>query len=708
MSAPVVSAQNQPGTANFHSTIVAVDRVRRTLVAIVWTRALLIGAITALTVLLLGKLTLIAGAPRADLPLLRVSWLAAAAGTLVAAARRWRDGRIDRSRVALWVEEQEPRAFTVVTAMEPQRTDVLQLLEPRLRGLPWSTLTREAAQRALLHPAIGVAMLIAVLAILPSHSSLVLARQAARTGQVASGATPAGTATADVGVVTVLVRPPAYAGLPSRTERDPGSVSVLVGSSVRLSGSTKGELEAGDGATRLPVSRDGDAWSLTLTMPERAVVTRMTSSGGDRLILLTPVIDSMPVVTLADGVRDTVLREAIGIIPLEADARDYLGLVSGGFEYIVSTGEGELFTSRIETVGQVALDGARRANLTATLQLDRLQLVPGDIIHVRAIARDGNTLSGPGVGSSETRTIRIAHPGEYDSVSVEGVPPAAADTAALSQRMLLIQTERLERDRPRITRDTLRARAQRISSDQTLLRKRVGELVYARLGDDVDGEHSHFPGDGHDHGAEGKLDPADILARASAATGSGEPESLDFHGDETPVVAINKPLLEAYNHMWDATRALDMGEPAGAIAPMQLALAALQRARQAERIYLRGRPPRVVVDVSRARLQGKTHGEENVRAAREASDPAAAIRAERLERALRRLTDGDRHAAMDSLTVLRADVLAPDPALAVALGEALDELRKGTDAIAALQRARRLAAGALTSRAGLPRWSGLP
>ncbi len=114
------------------------------------------------------------------------------------------------------------------------------------------------------------------------------------------------------------------------------------------------------------------------------------------------------------------------------------------------------------------------------------------------------------------------------------------------------------------------------------------------------------------------------------------------------------------------------------------------------------------MDVPQARLQGKTHGEGSVRAPRESSDPAAARRAQRLERALRRLTDGDRAVAMDSLTVLRADALTPDPALAVALGAALEELRKGTDAAAELQRARRLAAGALTSRGGLPRWGGLP
>ncbi|MHB1225342.1 MAG: hypothetical protein ACYC2G_15040, partial [Gemmatimonadaceae bacterium] len=435
---------------------------------------------------------------------------------------------------------------------------------------------------------------------------------------------------------------------------------------------------------------------------------------------LTSVIDSAPIVNLAQSVRDTVLPGPAGTIALAAEARDDLGLARGGFEYIVSSGEGESFSFRSGMVGQATLAGTRRASLRATLRLDGLELGPGDIVHVRALATDANTLSGPGVGSSETRTIRIARPGEYDSLAVEGAPPAGADTAALSQRMLLIQTEKLESDRPRIIRDSLLARARRISSDQTRLRKHVGEMVYMRLGDDVGGEHSHFPGDGHEHGAEGRLDPDDILAQASAATGGGEPVSLDFHGDETPVVAVNKPLLEAYNHMWDATRALDVGEPAKAIPPMRLALAALQRARQAERIYLRGRPPAVVVDVAHARLQGKTRGEDNARPPRPASDPSAALRAERLERALRLLAAGRAAsgaaggnakpdpAALDSLTVLRADALTTDAALAAALGTALDRLRAGEDADAALQRARRLASGAPVSRGGLRRWGGLP
>ena len=56
----------------------------------------------------------------------------------------------------------------------------------------------------------------------------------------------------------------------------------------------------------------------------------------------------------------------------------------------------------------------------ATLGLDQLGLKPGDMVHLRAVARDGNDVSGPGLDASETRVLRVARAGEYDSVAVEG------------------------------------------------------------------------------------------------------------------------------------------------------------------------------------------------------------------------------------------------------------------------------------------------
>ena len=71
-----------------------------------------------------------------------------------------------------------------------------------------------------------------------------------------------------------------------------------------------------------------------------------------------------------------------------------------------------------------------------------------DVLQLRAVARDANDVSGPGLGSSETRAIRVARAGEYDSVSVDPAPPGEPEGQVLSQRMLINLTEALERRRP--------------------------------------------------------------------------------------------------------------------------------------------------------------------------------------------------------------------------------------------------------------------
>lgn len=688
------------------SALTALQRTRRTLGALLLARAALVGAAAGVLVLATARvaamLGLWSGARASDGSVVAV---AVTVGLLVALALVVRDGRMSTTRAALWVEERVPQLdFALVTAAEPRYAALTPALAPRLGSIPWGTLLRGAAVRALLPPAIALGA--ALVALLAASQPIAGAADASRRDHAAGRDAEAGAARAgSLARIDATVRPPAYTGLPVETLDDPTTIAALVGSQVTLRGRGDAAVRATLGDAPLDV-REGDGWSVSLVMPERPGAVRLADGIGDRLVVLDPRVDSIPIVTLLPTVRDTVLREPVGTIALAATAHDDIGLASSGFEYIVSSGEGESFTFRSGTLGTATHGGAHDAQLRASLSVTQLQLEPGDIVHVRAVARDGNTLSGPGVGASETRAIRIARAGEYDSVAVEGAPPPTPDSTALSQRMLLILTQRLQQRRPSLDRATVLAESQRIARDQTQLRRQVGDIVYARLGE-AGGEHEHGPGDGHDHANEGRVDADALLAQAAAATTVGMPEALDFHGDETPVVAINKPLLEAYNHMWDAARELEIGEPGRAIPPMERALAALQKARQAERIYLRGRPPTVIVDIAKVRLQGKEQGSDNVRQPRTPEDDAAGRRARRLDAALA-LLERTPAAGVDSLLLLRVDALGEDPSLAAALDEAVRRLRNGDDATDALRRARRAALGATVARPALPRWSGAP
>jgi hypothetical protein len=407
------------------------------------------------------------------------------------------------------------------------------------------------------------------------------------------------------------------------------------------------------------------------------------------VLVLEPIADSVPVVRLDAPARDTVLRVARGSLALAADVRDDLGLLEGAFEIIISAGGGELYTFRTIMVGTQRFDaGVKSAQLAGAVRLDSLGLKPGDLMHMRAIARDRNDVAGPGRGASETRTVRIARADEYDSVSVDPAPPSEPEKDAMSQRMILQQTQELVAERRRISAATLTQRSRRIAIDQTKLRKKVGEVVFTRLGEDGGGEHEHFAGDGHEHAPEGKVDPDALLAAAERAANVDPTRNLDHDGDETPVVAINRPLLEAYNHMWRAGEELELGAPERAIPWMQRAIEALQRARAAERIYLRGRPPRVVVDINRVRLAGKDEARPSPRTPRAALDPVRAARLARFDAALGVVATSPL-AAADSLLLIRVTLPTDDRAAALALDVAATALRRGgvvTDALVAARR----------------------
>ena len=682
---------------------------RRALVTAVIVRALLWGvAIAVLALSLAAALDLLLGLPlgvRRAVPA-----LVAALGIGTAALVALRGGlRPSIESTALWVESRVPRLeYALVTAAErPGTVPAAEAVAARER---WDGEVRRASGRAMLAPLAIGAIALAGLLLLPAGAR-------ARVVSPRPGDTVErpvlGEPIDRLSPIAVTVTPPAYAQQAARTEDDPSSVRGLVGSAVTVRGRGDAQgLAAVLGEAAVRVSESDGRWRVSLAMPARPAALRLRDGARERLLLLVPRPDSAPVVTLELPARDSVLRTGTGTVRLAADAADDVGLASASFEWIVSSGSGESFTFRSGAVGSRAV-GGRATELAAALSLDSLRLKAGDVVHLSAIARDRNDVSGPGVGRSDTRTFRIARTGEYDSVSVEPAPPPDADKSVLSQRMLLIQTQELQERRPRLSRERLVQESRAIAADQKKLRKQVGEIIFARLGEGGGAEHSHEGEDEATHAAhasDSARSPEQALLAAAerANRAAGEEQVLDFHEDESPVVAINRPLLEAFNHMWDAASELDIGEPGNAIPPMRRALEAIQRARQAERIYLRGRPPAVIVDIARVRLAGKgPDAPPTSRTARPALSEGARRRVERLGTAIE-LLGHDPQPAIDSLLLVRLDALTEAPVLAEALGEAIEQLRTGKDATEALVRARRAAAGEPRRESTLPAWSSLP
>ena len=629
--------------------------------------------------------------------------IALLAAVLAVSVVFWKARHIaSRERVALWIEEQVPwLRYALVTALDPRHSAAAISLESAVGEAQWGGGLAVTALRALARPLVLLVAAGALLLFLPpgAGSRVLSPRSGDSRANERALTRERGSA---LERLSVNVSPPPYSGRPMETLDDPSGISALVGSAITIRGRGDG-VTALAGDDSLGVRAEAERWSISLMMPSRAQVVRLRESARERLLVLEPQPDDAPDVLLFTPRRDTVFRRPSGRLALLAEAADDIGLAAASFEYIISSGEGESFTFRSGTIGAVAPRNAQRVRLAAAIQLDTLRLASGDVLHLRAIARDGNIIGGPSTGASETRTIRIARAGEYDSIAVEGAPPLEADASALSQRMLILLAERLEVRRRRLSREVVIAESRRIAVDQHSLRRRVAEVIFTRLGEDNAGEHAHGPGE-HEHEARvDSLTPEALLAAAEAATGHSMGDAIDFAQGESPVVAINRPLLQAYNFMWEAARELELGEPGAALPSMRSALEALQRAREAERYFLRGRAPVVVVDIGRVRMQGKETGVPAPSPARRNADESGA-RAVRFASAVGALGE-DSAAAVDSLILLRVEALADAPALATALGEAITALRFGRDATGPLQRARRLIVGEPVARDSLSKWS---
>ena len=667
--------------------------MRRTLTAILLLRATVVGAaVAAAGTALVHALSL----PRGS-TLVIVSLAAAVALRLASRVRRARSVE----RVALWVEERHPTLrYALVTAAGESR--VSPSVEAQALHTPWWEVERRRLRRGLVLP---VALLVAALA-LAAWRPVLVRRPPGEPSSPASGAADRHRGARDpLASIRATVTAPSYAGRPSTSIDDPTSIDALVGSTIEIfgDGEAVGVQAALDSGPRPVASRRG-GWSTSLRMPAVPALLRLRAVGRrERLVVLAPVPDAAPVVTLLLPARDTVMRTATGTLVLRAALRDDIGLRDAAFEIIVSSGQDESFTFRSASLGRTALGTRVEASLEARLSLDSLALKPGDVLQMRAVARDANTLGGAALGSSETRALRVARTGEYDSVAVDPAPPGEPEGQVLSQRMLITLTEALDRRRPRLARPMLVDESQRIAADQAKLRKRVGDIVFQRIGGEPLREEDNTVA------PRGKVTPDELLALAQEATKGTVGEVMDVEGDETPILAVNKPLLEAFNAMWDAGRALEQGDTRAALPPMRRALAAIERARRAERIYLRGRPSAVVVDVARARLAGKDKGSATVREPRLIVDPVLRRRAERFARATGLLaTDPD--AAADTLLVMRVGALGDAPALAAALDEAARAVRRGDERAIGLAwaRLRRAIGGEPVVRASLPEWGGAP
>lgn len=530
------------------------------------------------------------------------------------------------------------------------------------------------------------------------------------TGVVIGGARIGGEEPGATGIFRGLrarVEPPAYTGLPAHEYAGSEPIRAVAGSTLRITAEPPVAATALTarvlGGGELPVTRS-DArlrvdWPLAAGHRGLALEARAADDVLARQVLAVTVVpDREPVVELVEPAEDLILATPSGVVPVLARAQDDHGVEDFRLTWILSRGSGESFSF---TDGEAAWTAVRREEgaLLGEYALDvaAAGLQPGDVIHLRAVARDANTVTGPGTGASVTRLIRVALPDEMDQAStLIGFPIEAEQQPILSQRMIILLTERLIARAGSMAPDEFRHESEMIAAQQARLRGRVADLIYSRSmgADDDHAEELPLARGGADR-REGGAAAGDslsdeererrmqaVLEAASRATGTGTLEELGHDHDRDPSLFVNLPLIPAFNAMYEAERELRMGAPDASLPHQYRALEILQRVREAERIYLRGRQTVAPVDVAAARGTGKLDDASPTPrspAPPSASGDAASAVAELTALAARLEHTPPRDAAL-ALAGLAARVLddpAADPEAGALLGRAAEAAGRG-------------------------------
>lgn len=513
--------------------VLARVQARWKLRSILW--AIAIGGVVFALTLMLGVLF---GATRPA-----ALWAGVLAGVILGAATAMR-GRAPSAVDAALLIERTTAALDnlVVTAAElaarprPVRSEIREAIE------------RQAAERV---PLIDVRTVVPLgqplaVAVLVITGGALLAGVTDRVRSLPGGVIPVSAAeTLRAGEFTVTISPPAYLKRSIEVMSEPVQVSVIAGSRVRI--------EAGRTVVREWVASASEGIEIR---PHQSVTPRFLS------VIVVP--DAPPQLRIVAPGKDIAMTTASGTLAINIESRDDLGLASLALQFTKASGGGENVAF---TEGDVPLTIERRTDqqwlARATLPLETMGLVDGDLLVYRAVARDINPQGTP--VQSEQYLVEI---GKNAVLADAGFAlPAEEKKYAISQQMVIYKTQQLlaAARRPADFIDQTRA----IAIEQRMVRAEVVFLGGGEVQDEVEEAAAS------DELTEGRLQN----------TGRAE-------------------MLKAINAMSRAEAQLNEGHATEALVFERQALASLERALDRRRYFLRTLPDRSRIDVAR-RLSGE-------------------------------------------------------------------------------------------------------
>jgi len=440
---------------------------------------------------------------------------------------------------------------------------------------------------------------------------------------------PASAMAASIAGVAVTVLPPAHIGGEPSQVQDPGRLSVIEGSTIRVvvqaSAGAVWLVEPGEAPRSFAPVTEGTFVAEWSPDASRGLVIAAGQRRGDasdtRVIDLTVVPDVAPRVRVVAPGRDLATADPRQVIAVEIEATDAEQLSGLRLAYVKMSGSGESFAfaeGQIPVVIEQVSAGEWRGR--SRMALGSFAMEDGDSLVYRALVRDSNP-RGEWV-ESEAYTIDVGKHLEFASAGA--AVPDEDRRYALSQQMVIVKTERLQAERRGLAAEAWTERTRLLAMEQRMVRAEVVFLSGGEVEDEVE-EAARS-----NELQEGRLQN---VARAE--------------------------MLRAINEMSKAEARLNAGDAPGALVFERSALAALQRAFDRRRYFLRTLGERSRIDPSRRLTGDASRAQSSSRAAKRDAAPE-------LERARQLMQDlaaiGETGALPDA--VVPGRLAAVDPASA--------------------------------------------
>lgn len=379
----------------------------------------------------------------------------------------------------------------------------------------------------------------------------------------------------------VRVVPPAYSGLSVEEVAGDAPVRALAGSLVEVNLNTSGAVEGAtlsfNGASNPMRALGTGRFSGTFTANASGAFEARINA--DEKLAPAPVVravevynDVAPEARIEEPASDQLLR-AVPNAPVVVrwTAMDDLGLASVTLKYIKSRGEGDSakFTNGEASIGNVERASVREWSGTTALDLQRLDMQPGDTLVFWIEARDRN----PSANSGRSASIAIAVAAkELAKLNLSDLMPNEIGRFLLSERQIIIHTETLHGARARLAPPELKKRANDIAAEQRGFKNSFNDYI-------------HLEGEGEERETSASSSNASSIEEQVRAS-ENERTAPHFHGIPEPPPnspTSVKEMTYAIRAMWDAEDALTSADTARALDYEREALSRLKRAQAAVR-----------------------------------------------------------------------------------------------------------------------------